>query len=61
MFPNRISLPNAYLKSRCHMSYKTLQHFFSDVLSINVSTGFLVKQISKCSDALDITYNKMLE
>ena len=58
--PKLIAL-TAYLKGRGHMSYKTIQAFFSDVLSINISTGFLAKQICKVSEALSRPYQELLE
>ena len=58
--PNLISL-TAYLKSRCHMSYTTMQCFIADALGLNVSTGFLVKQVGKVSDALKGPYEALVE
>ena len=51
----------AYLKSRGHMSYKTLQEFFSDTLEINVSTGFLAKQVHKASETIAVPYQELLD
>jgi transposase len=51
----------AYMKGKCHLSYKTMQSFFSDVMSLNVSTGFLVKCIHKASKALAVPYNYLVE
>lgn len=42
------------------MSYTTMQHFYSDALSIRVSRGFLAKQIRKVSDALEQPYTELL-
>jgi transposase len=57
--PNLISL-TAYLKGRCHMSYKTMQDFYGDALRLKVSTGFLAKQIKKASDALKPFYDTLV-
>ena len=43
------------------MSYKTIQSFFSDALHLQVSTGFLVKQVDKVSEAVKPAYNKLVE
>ena len=51
----------AYLKGRCHMSYTTLRDFYRDVFSIKVSTGFLVKQIRKVSNALKKPYGPVIK
>ena len=45
LFEPKIIALTAYLKGRGHMSYKTLQGFFADALSLNISTGFLAKQV----------------
>jgi len=49
----------AYLKGRCHMSYKTIKDFFADTFKLNVSTGFLAKQVHKASEAIAIPYNEL--
>jgi len=51
----------AYLKGKCHLSYKTMQSFFTDVMSLKVSTGFLAKQVNKASKALAAPYNHLVE
>jgi transposase len=58
--PNLISL-TAYLKGRCHMSYQTIQYFFSEALGLKVSTGFLVKQVGKAAEALKAPYDHLVE
>ena len=58
--PKLISLV-AYLKGRGHMSYKTLRDFFADALSLKVSTGFLVKQVRKVTDAMEKPYEELLD
>ena len=57
---NLIAL-TAYLKSRCHMSYKTIQSFYADAMSLKVSTGFLAKQIRKASEAIKPAYEKLVK
>ena len=58
--PNLISL-TAYLKGRCHMSYKTIQCFFADAFGLKVSTGFLLKQIGKANNALKTPYEHLVD
>ena len=58
--PNLISL-TAYLKSQCHMSYRTIQCFFTEAIGLKVSIGFLVKQVCKASAALETSYNHLVD
>jgi transposase len=58
--PNLTAL-TGYLKGRGHMSYRTLKDYFHDVLGIDVSTGFLAKQIQKVSAALKSPYEELEE
>jgi len=58
--PNMIAL-TAYLKGRCHVSYRTLKEYFRDVIGVDVSTGFLVKQVKKTSAALKSPYEELEE
>ena len=58
--PNMIAL-TAYLKGRCHISYRTLKEYFRDVVGIDISTGFLVKQVAKTSAALKSPYDELEE
>jgi transposase len=58
--PNLIAL-TAYMKGRCHLSYTTLRDFYRDVFLLNVSTGFLAKQIRKVSDALEKPYEELVD
>jgi hypothetical protein len=41
------------------MSYRTLQEYFRDVLNIDISTGFLNKQIKRVSAALKSPYEEL--
>ena len=43
------------------MSYRTLQAYFHDVMGIDISTGFLLKQIQKTSTALKSPYDELTE
>jgi hypothetical protein len=43
------------------MSFTTMQSFYADAMGLNVSTGFLTKQIRKASEALKQTYDKLVE
>jgi transposase len=58
--PNMTAL-TAYLKGRCHISYRTLKEYFRDCMGIDISTGFLTKQIKKTSDALKSPYAELEE
>jgi Transposase and inactivated derivatives len=58
--PKLISL-TAYLKGRGHMSYTTLKEFFKDALGISVSRGFLAKQVRKASNAMEKTYQELVD
>jgi transposase len=51
----------AYLKGRCHVSFRALKGFFHDVLGIVISGGFLAKQIKKASGALKRPYTELEE
>ena len=58
--PKLIAL-TAYLKGRSHLSYKTLQDFYNDALSLKVSKGFLAKQVRKMTEALEKPYEGLLD
>jgi transposase len=60
LFSGNLIALSAYLKGRCHLSYKTLQDFFADVMSIHVSTGFLAKQIRRSSEALKQAHDELV-
>ena len=61
LFGKNLIAHTAYLKGRCHMSFKTMQDFYADAVGIKVSTGFLTKQIRKASEALKETYDNLVE
>jgi transposase len=48
-----------YQKGACHMSYRLIQRFFSDVLDLPISTGELVKAVSKVGTSLDGCYRQL--
>jgi transposase len=58
--PKMIAL-TGYLKGRCHVSYRSLKDYFHDVMEIDISTGFLVKQVQKVSAALKTPYDELAE
>ena len=58
--PDMIAL-TAYLKGRCHVSYRTLKEYFRDVVGVDISTGFLAKQIQKTSASLRSPYEELAE
>lgn len=55
----RLSALIAYEKGACHMSYRVIQTFLSDVVQLNLSTGQLVKIVQKASEALDPFYAQL--
>jgi len=54
-----ISAMVAYLKGQCHMSFSTIQSFFSDIVDLKLSRGLLCKTTMKVSDALKDPYDKL--
>jgi len=57
LFSNRMTALTGYLKARGHMSYSTLQSFFNDIMSLDISQGFLTKVCTqKLSPALQQAY-----
>jgi transposase len=61
LFGQNLTALTAYLKGRCHMFFTTIQDFYADALGLNVSTGFLTKQIRKTSEALKRPYDDLVE
>ena len=51
----------SYLKGPCHMSYTTIQEFFTQVIKLDISRGMLCKATSKTSDALQPSYDEITE
>jgi len=61
LFGINLTALTAYLKGRLHGSYRTLKEYFHDVVGIDISTGFLAKQIKKVSVALKSPYDELEE
>jgi transposase len=61
LFGKNMTALTGYLKGRCHISYRTLKDYFHDVLNVDISTGFLAKQIQKVSAALKSPYDELAE
>ena len=61
LFSQNLIALTAYLKGRCHMSFKTIQSFYADVMSFKVSTGFLAKQVRKASEAIKPAYDELVK
>ena len=55
----RLSALIAYQKGACHMSYRVIETFLSDVLRLPISTGQLAKIIRKASHALEPGYDQV--
>jgi transposase len=61
LFGPKMTALTGYLKGRCHISYRSLKDYFHDVMGVEVSTGFLAKQIQKVSAALKSPYEELEE
>src|SRR5215469_12530313 len=61
LFGHNMTALTGYLKGRCHISYRTLKEYFRDVIGIDISTGFLAKQVKKVSAALKSPYEELAE
>src|SRR5215469_12726330 len=61
LFGHNMTALTGYLKGRCHISYRTLKEHFRDVIGIDISTGFLAKQVKKVSAALKSPYEELAE
>jgi transposase len=61
LFGTNMTALTGYLKGRGHMSYRTLKEYFCDVVGIDISTGFLAKQIMKVTAALKSPYEELEE
>jgi transposase len=59
LFGRNLIALTAYLKGRRHLSYQTMQSFYADAMSLEVSTGFLAKQAGKASRALKAPYDNL--
>ena len=57
LFSTGMTAFTGYLKARCHMSYSTVQSFFDDIMSLDISQGYLSKICTKkLSSALQPAY-----
>jgi transposase len=57
----RLTTLIAYLKGACHASYSTIRKFLRDVAKVTISRGQLAKVIDKVSQALDASYQELLD
>lgn len=55
----RLSALIAYQKGACHMTYRVIETFFSDVMHLPLSTGQLAKVVRKASEALSPGYAEL--
>jgi len=55
----RLSTFIAYQKGACHMTYRAIETFLSDVLHLSLSTGQLAKVVRKASAALAPGYEQL--
>jgi transposase len=60
LFKARLTALVAYLKNVCHASFSTIRKFLRDVVGETVSRGYLVKLITKVSQALERPYEELL-
>jgi hypothetical protein len=61
LFSVRLIALVAYLKGRCHVSFRAPKAFFFDVLGIKISGGFLAKQIKRATGALGKGHGELVE
>ena len=55
----RLSALIAYQKGACHMTYRVIETFFTDVMHLPLSTGQLAKVVRKASAALAPSYAQL--
>ena len=55
----RLSALIAYQKGACHMTYRVIETFLSDVMHLSLSTGQLAKIVHKASAALAPSYEQL--
>lgn len=60
LFQERITALVAYLKHVCHASFSTIRKFFRDILSLQVSRGYLRKIIQKVGQSLATPFAELL-
>jgi transposase len=51
----------AFMKGFCHASFSTIRKFLRDVMGVTIARGTLVKVINKVSEALEGSYEELLE
>lgn len=57
--PGMIALVG-YLKGACHLSYSSIQHFFREVMGLELCTGLLAKAVARASEALELPYDEVV-
>jgi len=57
----RLTTVIAYLKGVCHASFSTVRKFIRDVVGLTISRGQLARIIAKVSEAMEQTYQQLLE
>lgn len=50
----------AYLKGPCHLSYRSVERFFQEVMGLTLSVGVLAKAVAKTAEALGEPYEELL-
>lgn len=55
----RLSAAIAFQKAACHMSYTTIQEFWSDLAGLDLSRGHLAKVVQKVSAAIRQPYEEL--
>ena len=55
----RLTALIGYLKGAGHCSFRTIQTFLRDVLTVSLSTGYLRKLCGKVADSLDAAYQEL--
>jgi transposase len=50
----------AYLKGPCHLSYRSIELFFDEVMGLSLSVGLLSKAVAKTTEALAEPYEQLL-
>ena len=51
----------AFMKGTCHMSYTTIQQFFEQMMTLDISRGMLCKATRKASEALQSSYDELTD
>jgi transposase len=61
LFSMGLTALTAYLKGRCHVSFRAPRAFFQDIFGIVVSGGFPAKQIRRAGAALKGAHEQLME